>query len=509
MDRHASMMAARGSCWRAPRSSGRADSSALEHATAALRLDPASGERLLLLATALDRLGARDSAAAVYLRAAERLPQVADWIKLRAAAVTGRQRDSRSALCGASWIPCPQARIPWADAAAHERTGDRAGAARRYAALGDRLTSLRLRLAFTPDSVPRAAIRRELLALATERAGSAAARDAIALLDSTFAPLTPAEELVVARAAARSGLMFRAVSGFARAGGRAWLRRGSVRLRHRAHAAGRNREAAVQFSQVALPALVRLWQPTSRLAPWCAMARSRKAARPWCESRAPIPVTRRRRHPRFSSGPIWPRTTGRDDEARRLYRLVATRYPTSRFAPTSRFPGRDDRAAEWTAEAGRRGVRCAGRALPAERRGPGRDVLGRPRLGRRRRQRRSPELAGRAVTSRDPLSYYAALSARRLGARSVDPPAAAGLVPGRSRTSTARSCPRRAARPAGPCRRVTLGAGPPDPVGRQLARPASSCLPTHFGAREWRPRPSSSPAGRLPGAPRPTPAPIA
>ncbi|HEV8455701.1 MAG TPA: hypothetical protein VGQ24_12450, partial [Gemmatimonadales bacterium] len=154
----------------------KADSSALEHATAALRLDPASGERLLLLASALDRLGARDSAAAVYLRSAERLPQVADWIKLRAAAVIGDSA-GRAQLYAGIADALPRTRIPWADAAAHERTGDRAGAARRYAALGDRLTSLRLRLAFSPDSTPRTVIRRELLALATERAGSGAARD--------------------------------------------------------------------------------------------------------------------------------------------------------------------------------------------------------------------------------------------------------------------------------------------------------------------------------------------
>ena len=50
-----------------------ADTDAVQHAQIALRRDPLSGERLLLLATALDRLNARDSAAALYLRAADRL----------------------------------------------------------------------------------------------------------------------------------------------------------------------------------------------------------------------------------------------------------------------------------------------------------------------------------------------------------------------------------------------------------------------------------------------------
>ncbi|HET6837137.1 MAG TPA: hypothetical protein VFH24_03780, partial [Gemmatimonadales bacterium] len=66
----------------------RTDSAALSHATAAWRVSPASPERLILLATALDRNGFRDSAAAVYGRAAGRLPELADWLRLRAAAVT-------------------------------------------------------------------------------------------------------------------------------------------------------------------------------------------------------------------------------------------------------------------------------------------------------------------------------------------------------------------------------------------------------------------------------------
>ncbi|MDQ3224130.1 MAG: hypothetical protein M3Q75_11765, partial [Gemmatimonadota bacterium] len=149
----------------------RQDSQALGHATRAVQRHP-SGERLLLLATALDRLGARDSAAAVYVHAAVRLPVIADWLLLRAAAVTD-DSVARAGLYSRLTNPIARGRIPWADASAHERTGDLQGAARRYAAAGDRLTSLRLRLASTPDSAPRAALRRELLALAAARPGSA------------------------------------------------------------------------------------------------------------------------------------------------------------------------------------------------------------------------------------------------------------------------------------------------------------------------------------------------
>jgi soluble lytic murein transglycosylase len=395
----------------------KADSSALEHATAALRLDPTSGERLLLLASALDRLGARDSAAAVYLRSAERLPQVADWIKLRAAAVIDDSA-GRAQLYAGIVDALPRTRIPWADAAAHERTGDRAGAARRYAALGDRLTSLRLRLALSPDSTPRTVIRRELLALATERAGSGAARDAIALLDSTFAPLTRAEELVVARAATQSGLMFRAVTGFARLPSLASEDRfdyatALTRL-------GRNREAAVQFARVRAP-----------------RARAALAAYQSARSLVRDGQIREGRLALVRVSRTFPRDTAAaasafflradlasderaDEEARRLYRLVATRYPTSRFAPTSRF-----RAAMIGLLSGQ--PKMAGEEFDAvaERYPRSDEAIGATYWAGRAWAEAGDSALARArwqsVTSRDPLSYYAALAAVRLGARPWTP----------------------------------------------------------------------------------------
>ena len=127
----------------------RQDSAALGHAVEALRRRPTSGERLLLLATALDRLGARDSAAAVYLRAAEHLPSISDWLLLRAAAVTD-DSVARASLYGKLTNPLAQSRVSRAEASAHEKMGDLLGAARRYAAAGDRLASL----AIAPGSQP-------------------------------------------------------------------------------------------------------------------------------------------------------------------------------------------------------------------------------------------------------------------------------------------------------------------------------------------------------------------
>ena len=390
----------------------RQDTLALGHAVRAVQRHP-SGERLLLLATALDRLGARDSAAAVYAHAGERLPVVADWLLLRAAAVTD---DSviRARLYSRMTNPLARGRIPWAEASAHQRTGDLEGAARRYAAAGDRLTSLRLRLASTPDSSPRASLRRELLAISAARAGSAA-REAISLLDSLFTPLAPAEELVVARAAAESGLPARAISGFARAAA-ADLGSGEDRFAYGGALTrlGRNGEAAVQFKLVHGPkplAALAAYQSARALVRDGQIEKGRAAlvevARKYPDDTAAAASAF------FLRADLASDDQG-DGEARRLHRVVAARYPSSRFAPTSRF-----RAAMIALLNGEPGVAAQEFEALAERY-PGSDetVAATYWAGRARANVGDSALARsrwQAVMARDPLSYYAALSARRLG----------------------------------------------------------------------------------------------
>lgn len=405
----------------------RADAEALEHALIALRRDPGSGERLMLLATALDRLGARDSAAAVYLRAAGRLPQVADWLRLRAAAVTADSA-ARAQLYSSIEDPLPRGRIPWAEAAAYERTGDRAEAARHYAALGERLTALRLRLELSPDPEHRAAIRREFLALVSGRAGSAA-RQAIVVLDSAFAPLTPAEELVVARAAMDAGWASRAASGFARAGSR---RIGSSEDRF-AYATAltrlkRNAEAAIQFKQVRSPrslAALAAYQGARSLVRDGQVGKGRRAL---------VQVVRK--YPRdtaaaasayFLRGDLASDDRA-DVEARRLYRVVATRYPSSRFAPTARF------RAAMIAFLGGQPKLAAEEFDALSERYPGSDeALGSIYWAGRAWAEAGDSAIARArwqsVTSRDPLSYYAARSAARLESSPWTPPAAPDSFP--------------------------------------------------------------------------------
>ena len=482
----------------------RADSVALHHALIALDRDPASGERLLLLAAALDRLGARDSAAAVYARAAERLPQVADWVKLRAAAVTD-DSTGRARLYDSMTDALPRSRIPWSDAAALERTGDLAGAARRYAALGERLTSLRLRIAFSPDAAPRASIRRELLALATERAGSAAARDAIGVLDSVFAPLTPAEELVAARAALESGLLARAAAGFARAGD---LGTGEDRLAYATALTrlGRNGDAAAQFKRVHAP---------PRLAALAAYQGARALVRDgqFAKGRAAL-VRVSRKYPRDTAAAASAfflradlASDDRDDEeARRLYALVAARYPTSRFAPTSRF-----RAAMIALLSSQPTVAGQEFDALAERYPRGDEAIGAAYWAGRAWADAGDSVTARArwqsVTSRDPLSYYTALSAWRLGTRTLD-------ASGRDRLRF-QPTPPLIAWSRGPRSWPGVWAWPPSLAGSWTAWPARptarrttcSFWPTHSAARAWRLRPFSSAVARWPEAPRPMPAP--
>jgi soluble lytic murein transglycosylase-like protein len=400
-----------------------ADSVALEQAYIALRGDPQSGERLMLLATVLERVNARDSAAEVYQRAAERLPQVADWLRLRAAAVTA-DSGARAELYAQIRDSLPRTRIPWSEATAYERIGDVSEAARRYTALGERLTSLRLRLGQSSDSAGRIVIRRELFAMLAGRISSGAARQAIGLVDSAFAPLTWSEELVVARVAAESGLAFRSASGFARAGSKR-LGNGEDRFTY----AGvltrlkRNAEAAQQFKRVRSPkslAALAAYQGARALVRDGQIAAGRTAL-------ARVARTFSRDTAAAASAYFLLADLASDDraelEARRLYRVVGKRYPSSRFAPTARF-----RAAMIALLAGSSQQAAEEFDVLAERYSGSDEALGATYWAGRSWAQAGDSAKAKdrwqRVTARDPLSYYAALSANRLGQRPWTPPAA-------------------------------------------------------------------------------------
>jgi soluble lytic murein transglycosylase len=103
-----------------------------------------------------------------------------------------------------------------------------------------------------------------------------------------------------------------------------------------------------------------------------------------------------------------------DAEARRLYRVVATRYPSSRFAPTARF-----RAAMVARLSGQPKVAAEEFDALAERYPRSDEALGAIYWAGRSWADAGDSAIARArwlqVTSLDPQSYYAALSATRLG----------------------------------------------------------------------------------------------
>lgn len=402
-----------------------ADSVALVHALAAPPSNVAAtdGERLVLLGSALERLHARDSAAATYARAAERLPSIAGWLRIRAAAVTD---DSlrRDRLYEQVHDPLARERIPWSDAAAHLGAGDVAGAVSRYTALGARATALRLRLVQSPDSAWRIGVRRDLVALVSARRSPGEVRDAIALLDSAFAPLTPAEELEVGRAASTAGSSLRAAAGFERAFA---ARLGTAEDRFGFGTAltrlDRQAEAALQFAKVGAP---------RGLAASAAYQRARALVRAGQDAAGRKALARvLRQYPKDTSAASsalfllgdLASDDRADDQARTYYRRLATSYPTSRFAPTAAFRAAmiellagDARAAATEFDAllerypasdeADASAYWAGRAWLA---------TGDSTAARERWER---------LAAGDPGAYYTGLAARRLGLPSWAPPSA-------------------------------------------------------------------------------------
>ena len=315
------------------------DSAALRHALAVpvSNVASADGERLVMLALALDRVGARDSAAATYARAADLLPGVGDWLRVRAAAVTDDSA-GRARLYAAVTDRLARERTGWSEAAARQGMGDLDGAAQRFQALGARTIALRLRLAMSPDGARRAMVRTDLVGVIAARRSPGEVRDAVALLDSVFAPLTPAEELEVGRGAAMAGASSRAADAFERAFA---ARLGTADDRFAFATAltklGRNAEAARQFALVTAP---------KALAASAAYQRARALVRDGQLAPGRLALERVLR--------VFPRDTSAassalflladlasddraDPRARELYRKIVARYPSSRFAPTAAF----------------------------------------------------------------------------------------------------------------------------------------------------------------------------
>lgn len=375
--------------------------------------DSAARPRFVTLARALDTAGQLDSAAAVFRRAAELLPGAGDWLLLRAAGATADSA-ARAALYAGVTAPAAAARVRWTEARARGRTGDPAGAARIYDQLGARFAAVRMRLLAAATRIERAAVRRELVDLLTPRLSAADARDAIGLLDETFAPLSDEEELAVARRAAATDDLARAARAFARAATPGGLEAqdrhtyGTVLAR-----LGRHREAIAAFDLVRDPA----FRAAARY------QRARSLLRGASRTRALAALA--------AVADQFPRDTAsaaaagyligdlladsREDRAARARWLtVARRYPTTAFGERAAF-----QAALLAYLDEDLGTARGELDALAERRGPSGEgpaaLYWAGRLALLSGDSTGAELRWRRLLERSPASYYALPAASRLG----------------------------------------------------------------------------------------------
>lgn len=224
-------------------------------ALADARTPAARVTRQVLVARALDRANVLDSTSAAYAAAARQIPEISDWLLLRAAGAVADSGERARMFAQVTNAPA-KARVPWTDAQARERTGDFAGAARVYRAVGAEGSAFRAEALAARDDATRAALARRIVAYLGGRTATANVRQAIDVLDSLRQALGRDEELMVARAAAANGLGARAVAGFTRAAASAPLAQSDVYAYAGALMdAGRDAEAARQFALVTQPAL--------------------------------------------------------------------------------------------------------------------------------------------------------------------------------------------------------------------------------------------------------------
>ena len=153
---------------------------------------PADARTLVLRARELDRADSLDAARSAYEQAAQKLPQLSDWLYLRAAGVTA-DSGARAGYFAKLRTDVAKDRVRWTDAIARERTRDFAGAIRVYNALGARLDALRLRVNPPADDASRTAARGELLSFISSSSNSPDVREAIDLFDKVFPTTTPSE----------------------------------------------------------------------------------------------------------------------------------------------------------------------------------------------------------------------------------------------------------------------------------------------------------------------------
>jgi soluble lytic murein transglycosylase len=387
------------------------------------------GRRMVILARALDRLGVRDSARASYVRASRGLPEISDWLILRAAALTP-DANRRRPLYDLLTLPAAVDRAPRVEGQALEAIdGDLAAAARTYRELGLTAQSLRLRAIDASTSSQRAAVRHELVSIVATSPGSTRAAEAIAVLDERFPTLSGGENLILARSLAITGPFPRAASLFKRAV-----------ATHRATAADRFQYAIVlrriNHHRAAIVELARITAPRT-LAADAALLRARSLLEINRDAAAKkLLRTIPKRFPNdtaAASGALYlladlATDEKRDLAARDAMRDVAKKYPSSALAATATF-----RAALIAYVHGHPATAATELDTLAARYDQSSETLAAIYWSGRAWERAGD--SARAVVrwnqllARDPLSYYSAQGARRLGEQPWAPPDAPDVFP--------------------------------------------------------------------------------
>jgi TolA-binding protein len=192
------------------------------------------------------------------------------------------------------------------------------------------------------------------------------ARDGVALFDKLFAKATPAEQLVLGRAAYHAGSASRAVSGFA-AAFKAGLGTNQDYFNDGLMLARLNRdaEAAAQFARIASPTSLVAAARYQRARALLAMGKGTDARAALRSITTTYPTDTSAASALILLSDLASDDL-RDGDARSTLLTVVQRFPRARHAPTALFPSGNNRirSAQLRGRRGRAGL--ARRAVPAE-----------------------------------------------------------------------------------------------------------------------------------------------
>jgi len=385
------------------------DSAAIVHAGRAVKKSPndsTRGVRRVLLARALDRQGRLEEAAEAYAAAAEDLPELSDWLHLRAA-TAALDLDAWAAQLAALKTPTALRRAPAALAIAFGGRQQWALARDAWLVAGDSVEALlaAARISSDPELRPRF-----LTALRIARVDQLPR--VLASFDATFRPLTPAEELLVAHSAVRAGDTRRALDGFRRAfaaalgGPEDQAVYAATLLR-----AGRAREAADLFARLEGPdpLLARAQYDRARALFRLGQGDSAKALLLSIPERFPAESSSANALALMADLTV---DAGNDSLARVLWLRLAELHPRSRFTPAARF-----QAALVSFVAG--DLVTAAREFDSLASGPGPETNAATYWGGRAWSQAGDTAKAmarwRAVAIRSPETYYAGVAGRRMG----------------------------------------------------------------------------------------------